>query len=345
MKFDMKFDSNFLKAVGSKGIELTEEQVNRIKAGVATEDYISFNRDESTLVICANKLESRATKDWVELVPKGKFGTRDDRGPFEIQNMPRLLDSIARNRMPIAGDYEHKTFDFVMADGKASGWITELREGKDFVEGFVTHTPRALDLIQQAEYAYLSPVFIRGDQNEEGFYDVDMLIGYGLTNNPALYLPSILAEAFSAQHGRKAIKLQSFGGSLVNNEDSKPDYLEAYTASVADCTALTEENEALKAEVFALKAKERQDAFDVRIKKLSLTPKIKASLENAFKENKTEVLEGMFSVLEARPVQAHKEPVQLKAIEFEDPEEELQEPSNLKFLMRGIPADRIKAVK
>lgn len=131
--------------------------------------------------------------EWVMLLPAGEFSGRDGRGPYRT-DAESIIAAFGEWGMPLHGDYNHQA---IRADEKAgpvpaSGWVQELEEREGAIWGRVEWTQAAAAHISAKEYRYLSPVFSYDPADSR----VVALSGFGLTNDPNLYL--------SAIHGRQS---------------------------------------------------------------------------------------------------------------------------------------------
>jgi len=130
--------------------------------------------------------------EWIHLLPAGEFAGRDGRGPYTA-DAPTILQEFAAWGMPVAGDYEHQSLTAEQKSGPVpgSGWINDLEVRDDGVWGQVEWTETAAEAIAKKEYRYLSPVFdYVKDENR-----VVRITGFGLTNQPNLYLSAIHRHA------------------------------------------------------------------------------------------------------------------------------------------------------
>lgn len=134
--------------------------------------------------------------DWVQLIPFGKFGGRDGRGPYELADAAHAAQVIAATRTyagsadPVV-DYDHQT-DFGAQKGvggraPASGWIKEMAVRDDGIWGRVEWTAGAHAQLKAGEYRYISPVFT----HEKTSGRVRAILRAGLTNSPNLELAAV----------------------------------------------------------------------------------------------------------------------------------------------------------
>lgn len=126
--------------------------------------------------------------EWVHLIPAGTFSGRDGRGPYHL-DAESVLAAFTAGGIDLPFDYDHQSLS---ADDKAgpvpaAGWIKELQAREDGLFGRVEWTPRAVELLANREYRYVSPVF-RVDERGR----VLALLGAGLTHTPNLELTPVV---------------------------------------------------------------------------------------------------------------------------------------------------------
>lgn len=139
-----------------------------------------------------------ASTSEVQVAKVGKF--RDPRyGAFAITQASFdqwiknfELHSIAGGREGIPIDEDHAPEK--RGETKAIGWIKKLVKKGDALMATVAWTPRGKQLVEDREYAYLSPTY--GDKAIEGKAVGEMLVGVAATNRPYLQMPVVsLCEA------------------------------------------------------------------------------------------------------------------------------------------------------
>ena len=145
--------------------------------------------------IAALSLEIKLGQRELVLIPDGPFRSSDGSGrPAEVeawlmsaQIAERVLARAKSRKTKIVVDYEHQTLR-AAENGKpapASGRIdrqTLRYEAGLGILGVIDWTPRAQEMIDGGEYAYLSPVFPYDAQTGE----VLALMHFALTNDPGL---------------------------------------------------------------------------------------------------------------------------------------------------------------
>jgi len=119
----------------------------------------------------------------VEMIPAGRFVSRDGRVSFDNDDPDAVIASTEALRMtgglPI--DYEHAS---EFADGSpapAAGWIKNLRNQSGAVIADIEWTPAGADAVSSCEYVFLAPVF---RFSKDKVPRVQTLLRAGLTNNP-----------------------------------------------------------------------------------------------------------------------------------------------------------------
>ncbi|SNS38004.1 Mu-like prophage I protein, partial [Tistlia consotensis] len=136
--------------------------------------------------LCARhavEIPAGAAPEWVHLVPAGRFGGVDGRGPYSLDDAAAVIAASTADGRPLAIDYDHAT-DLAAPQGRpapAAGWIEELEAREDGIWGRVTWTPTGAEALQNREYRYLSPVFVHTKAGK-----VVQLLRAALTNNPNL---------------------------------------------------------------------------------------------------------------------------------------------------------------
>lgn len=153
--------------------------------------------------------ESRISS-WIQVAKAGSF-VSPRYGKFEIT--PQMLQEMISNFKATGRahvDYDHlSTSDIQLPEqGKAAGWFTELqlRSGNQELWGFVEWTPRAVELIKNKEYRYVSPTFVpKAVSKDDGKPIGARLICAAITNMPFLdgMAPLTLAEVSIDERQRR----------------------------------------------------------------------------------------------------------------------------------------------
>jgi phage I-like protein len=130
---------------------------------------------------------------WHDLLPSGRFGGRDGRGPYLNDRPDGILAAFEAQGMPLAIDYHHQSLD---ADKKVglvpgAGWGKELRIEGGRVQARIEWTAAAQAAIDAKEVMYLSPVF----EYDEASGRVLRIACAGLTNLPNLHLAPLTQHA------------------------------------------------------------------------------------------------------------------------------------------------------
>jgi phage I-like protein len=205
----------------------------------------------------------------IRLLPAGSFSATDGRPGALAKGGKWKLDAalaraviadVAATSVDIVIDYEHQSL-LTKENGQpapAAGWLKKLewREGAAADGGGlwatdVSWTPPALAKLTNAEYRYLSPVFVFDDEGR-----VLALDSVALTNKPALdTLDPLVSRAALSRligdlKGHDVDKDQQIAA-LTTERDMAKSTLAALTTQVA---TLTQELDAAATELAALKA-------------------------------------------------------------------------------------------
>ncbi len=126
---------------------------------------------------------------FVKLMPAGKVTPRDGRGPWFVEPVTVVQNSLAYLRGSDAViDFDHQT-DVALPKGgtaPAAGWIKELIARPDGVYGRVEWNGDGAAALTGRRYRYLSPAF-----NHDAKGRVVRVIRASLVNAPALELPAL----------------------------------------------------------------------------------------------------------------------------------------------------------
>ncbi len=136
-----------------------------------------------------------AVPDWVHLVPAGRFGGRDGRGPYRLDDPAAVIAATLGRGIDLVIDYDHAS-EFILDGGRpapAAGWVRELEARDGAIWGRVEWTPRAADAIRDREWRYLSPVMMHTKDGR-----VVQLVSAAVTNLPNLPLKSLNSQETSA---------------------------------------------------------------------------------------------------------------------------------------------------
>ena len=153
---------------------------------VATGDWTKVRKQVDYVVMQANSLTLTETPPGgapseIQLIPFGRHNT--PKGPFELTEAeaPLIMADFERHTNDMVVDFEHQTFADPPVEAPAAGWIKGLvNKGPDGIWGAVEWTPRARQMIENREYRYISPVWIKRREDNR----VIALINAGLTNQP-----------------------------------------------------------------------------------------------------------------------------------------------------------------
>jgi phage I-like protein len=153
---------------------------------VATSATLELARNAVSLPLLLDADKASFTPpEWVHLIPAGSFSGRDGRGPYRL-DAQAVLDAFSTHGADLPIDYDHQSLAAEEKAGPvpAAGWIKELQAREDGIWARVEWTPRAIELLANKEYRYLSPVFRYRVKDGR----VTELTGAGLTHSPNLYL-------------------------------------------------------------------------------------------------------------------------------------------------------------
>lgn len=118
--------------------------------------------------------------EWIHLLPAGRVGTRDGRGPYTVPSLQSVITAF-EGKIPID---ENHSIDIAANDGfpsPARGWIVELQARDDGIWGRVEWTPSGRALMEERAYAGISPVIAH-----DKALRVHAIYRASLTNNPNL---------------------------------------------------------------------------------------------------------------------------------------------------------------
>lgn len=137
--------------------------------------------------------------EWIQVIPMGKFGGRDGRGPYVLESAAHAAQVIATTRAYAGSaepgiDYDHQ-HDLGVLKGAgnrapASGWFKDFEVRDDGIWGKVDWTASAHAQLTAKEYRYFSPVFTH-DRNTGR---VSAILRGGLTNAPNLDLVAVASQ-------------------------------------------------------------------------------------------------------------------------------------------------------
>lgn len=206
--------------------------------------------------------EDGAPLEWVKLLPMGKFGGKDGRGPYLIENEAHAQAIIAASKPegssldPVV-DYDHQTDLAAVKDvggtAPASGWIVEMQARADGIWGKIAWTTKALAALKDREYRYLSPVFPHSKSTGR----VLAILRAGLTNKPNLELGALASE--ETPDGDDDLNKAKLAAALGLGEDATEDQIHAAITANAEAAAAATQNLALAAQAAGLKADAKPD--------------------------------------------------------------------------------------
>ena len=135
----------------------------------------------------------------VPLVMIGTFWKGKHKFTITRSDVAQMAENLRKRGGDVVMDYEHASEFPEVAQGQpipAAGWITGIDDHPDssgIVWGEVKFTPRALALISNEEYRYVSPVIDWGFRDKkDGTQQGATLTSAALTNRPVLdQMPAI----------------------------------------------------------------------------------------------------------------------------------------------------------
>jgi hypothetical protein len=148
-----------------------------------------------TVVNLTDTTDAAAPRSWIQLARTGSF-VSNRYGKFSIsrEDLAQMLHNWrhvtpkAPTELPI--DYDHLSMDPKKpGDGAAAGWMKrlELRENGDELWAEVEWTPDAAKRIQNREYRFVSPSFVKGHKDKStGEVIGTTLLAAAITNHPFL---------------------------------------------------------------------------------------------------------------------------------------------------------------
>ncbi|EFO33229.1 I protein [Roseibium sp. TrichSKD4] len=151
---------------------------------------MSKSSNQGHLAIALNA--SNGAPNQIQLLPKGEVNGLDGRRWINSQPEKVVAEFEARNSQPLVIDYEHANHLRKGEPMPAAGWITGLEVRGGEVWGTVEWTKKAINMIAEREYRYLSPVF-RHDTSGV----IHKIADAGLTNKPNLMMKALNREEIS----------------------------------------------------------------------------------------------------------------------------------------------------
>ena len=169
---------------------------------------------------------------WVQLFPAGRFVGRDGRGPWHISDAAAVIAASLTGGLDrgLLVDRDHQTDEAPRGTPiAAAGWIKELEAREDGIWARVDWTAAARAQIDAGEYAYMSPVFLHGNDGR-----IKRILRASLTNNPALPLRAVASQLKQKEHQMDELR-KSLAKSLGLEQDAVDDAIQkAVAAAVKD---------------------------------------------------------------------------------------------------------------
>jgi phage I-like protein len=129
-------------------------------------------------------------RQWVMLAPNGRMDTMDTRGPFFLRDpkgvIKRSFDLVNTGQLPVDINHAIDLAPQTGAPSPAMGWITEMQARADGIWGRVQWSAKAVEVIRNREYRFISPVLFHSGNKE-----VLAIRRASLTNDPNLTLTAL----------------------------------------------------------------------------------------------------------------------------------------------------------
>ena len=161
--------------------------------------------------------EGAAPRSWIQLARTGRFVSKRY-GKFSItrDDSSQMLHNFDERHAEGADRVAHRLRPLVdgpkrPGDGTAAGWMKklELREDGDELWAEVEWTPTARTAMQEREYRFISPSFVKDHTHKDGPKIGTTLLAAAITNHPFLEgmrAVTLNAEqlAMTSRRGREA---------------------------------------------------------------------------------------------------------------------------------------------
>ncbi|MCX5785673.1 MAG: phage protease [Elusimicrobia bacterium] len=133
-----------------------------------------------TMVVAMSMGGQGQAPEIIQLLPFGEHKTDKGMVILDKAGADMVMDFYKASQTDPVIDYEHQTLSG--NEAPAAGWVTELEnKGADGIWGKVSWCKRAAEMLNNREYRYLSPVFLRDKKNR-----VVKFLHAALTNTPAI---------------------------------------------------------------------------------------------------------------------------------------------------------------
>lgn len=138
--------------------------------------------------------ESGVKRSWIQLAKTGSFVSQRY-GKFDItrddlaQMLSNYVNVTPKSPTELPIDWDHLSMDPKKpGDGAAAGWMkqVQLRADGDELWAEVEWTPRGADAIQNREYKFVSPSFVKDHTHKDGTKIGTTLLAAAITNHPFL---------------------------------------------------------------------------------------------------------------------------------------------------------------
>jgi len=117
----------------------------------------------------------------IQVIPAGRTITPKGVFVLDQESAQAVISDFEAHKNDMVIDYEHQTLSDPPVEAPAAGWVKKLiNKGADGIWGVIEWTGKARQYIENKEYRYVSPVFLKRKQDNK----VVRLINVALTNQP-----------------------------------------------------------------------------------------------------------------------------------------------------------------
>jgi phage I-like protein len=145
-------------------------------------------------LLSAITLSGTGKRSWIQLARTGSF-TSSRYGKFSItkDDLSSMLHNFKtitpKNPTELPIDWDHLSMDPKKpGDGAAAAWMKnlELRDDGDTLWAEVEWTPKGMDAVENKEYRFISPSFVKNHTHKDGSKIGTTLLAAAITNHPFL---------------------------------------------------------------------------------------------------------------------------------------------------------------
>lgn len=182
-----------------------------------------------TVISLEKETTGKPRRSWIQLAKTGNFvSTRYGKFSITKQDLSMMFTNFndvtpkAPTELPI--DYDHLSMDPKKpGDGIAAGWMKklELREDGQELWAEIEWTPDGAERIQNQEYRFVSPSFVKDHTHKDGKKIGTTLLAAAITNHPFL-------------EGMKALTLYNFSTIGDLKVDDKSEQATAHEISLSE---------------------------------------------------------------------------------------------------------------